>query len=90
MGVHRNGLCVDSMNPTPLQIATTPSGIHIAYLDKSHRYKIGHDDEGVARSEVTMNFYAATAQIIPILLFTRRTSAASTSAAVTRETATQR
>jgi hypothetical protein len=70
MGVHRNGLCVDSMNPTPLQIATTPSGIHIAYLDKSHRYKIGHDDEGVARSEVTMNFYAATAQIIPILLFT--------------------
>lgn len=35
------------MAPTA-EIATTPSGIHIAYYDKSHRYKIGEDSKSLA------------------------------------------
>lgn len=52
------------MNPVLSSIATTPSGIHIAYFDKSHRYKIGHSDEGVGRDQVTMSFVPSVSTIL--------------------------
>lgn len=52
------------MNPIVSSIVTTPSGIRIAYFDSSHRYKIGHDDEGVGTSETEMNFVPSVSTVL--------------------------
>lgn len=52
------------MNPLLSSIVTTPSGMRIAYFDKSHRYKIGHEDEGVGGSEAEMNFVPSVSTVL--------------------------